>query len=428
MIPIQGSDAILSILKDTYVPFICASDITVNVDTTEIATRTVTDGNWAKSDYQTLGFTVTLGGVIVFDADNFDSWQLLINQLGTLPVQFRISFTDENGTSKSMQGTAIVKSSAIQSTPGNVVKGTFSLLGSGQLFTFDGLIPCATMIDSITVNGQEGDSGIVTVDYTYTGDLYQILYQIDGTGTWFTALGAVELSIPGLSVENHSIQLIPVCTNGFQGTGLSQAFKVTQALTCDTVISDITIDLTTMTAVAVYSGGSATQMRYSVDAFADQIVPIGSVVTFPGLFIGSHSITMTPVCTVLGNQVDGTGFTKSFTISSSPTNAVLNYNFICASPFVTGPVFSIYVNGVLAVIANGAATGSINVPVGAIIRCAVSGVATAFSGTIEGGLEVIDSTTSTTLTNQSQNQHNINLGYSFTTSPHTYSITQSITP
>lgn len=430
MDPIQGIDAVLSFYNNAWTPYVCTSDVTVTIDGDLVPIRTKGDGNWKKFDYQTVGFTISLGGVMVFNDTNFRSWDILQNQLSSIPLNFRLSFTDDVGNTKSMQGTLLVKTSAITAAVGQVVKDSLTFQGTGALAIFDGLIPCTTVINTITVNGQTGASGIVTVDYTYTGDLAQVMYQIDGTGSWVYAQAAVELSVPGLSLGAHTITIIPICSNGFQGTSLTQSFKVTQALSCNTTISGIVINLSNLTALAtVAPGGTATTMNYSIDGGIAVNVPIGQTVSLKGLPVGPHTISMTPICLVVVNgvsqQLPGQTAFQNFTIASQPSQSVMTYNISREVPTIGFKCqFQIYVNGnaIVSTVAN--ANGQLNVQVGSSVRCVVSCFVTSGTpgATPTTQLTVTDTTTSTVLSNQSQTNQANDLEFTFTASSDSYTI------
>jgi hypothetical protein len=236
-------------------------------------------------------------------------------------------------------------------------------------------------------------------------------------GNYIYVLIGTSFVVAGGTIGAHSIEIIPVCSNNYTGTGLIQAYNITHNLTCSAVITDITI--TTTTATPVYSG-SPTTYNYQIDS--GTIVtgrPIASSVSLAGLSVGSHTIKMTPVCS---NGVLGTPFTKTFTVSSQPAQSIVNYSMITWKP---GNTLQIYVNGVLNVnvTANGA-TGNITVPTGATVLGVLSGNQTAgssatlqtYDNTLGGA---IDTRTGTVV---------VTLSYSFTANGDTYTITGTISP
>jgi len=416
-IVIQSKNAVLSFYKNGWYPYVCASDVSISMSSDMIETRTATGGIWATSTYQKNSFSLSLGGVLVFDAVNWSGLDFIQNWLGFTAVQFMLSMTDDSGTIKSFQGYCNVASLVMAASPGKVVENTYTLPGTGELMFFDGLIPCNGVISTITVTEALDSSGDATITYTYTGAPYQIKYRVDGMGNYIYVLIGTSFVVAGGTIGAHSIEIIPVCSNNYVGTGLTKSYNITHNLTCSAVITNITI--TTTTATPIYTG-SPTTYNYQIDS--GTLVtgrPIASSVSLAGLSVGSHSITMTPVC---ANGVLGTPLTKSFTVSSQPAQSIVNYSMVTWKP---GNTLQIYVNGVLNVnvTANGA-TGNITVPTGATVLGVLSGNQTAgssatlqtYDNTLGGA---IDTRTGTVV---------VTLSYSFTANGDTYTITGTISP
>jgi len=295
---------------------------------------------------------------------------MLDNSFNFNHVLARCSFQDQEGNAKTIQGYVMIETSTFSFSVGTLVKNDFQLQGNGKMDMFDGFTPCPTVIDAIVVDGQTAEDGIVHVSYTYTGEAYQIKYRIDDTGDYVFALADLVLSVPGLSLGSHSIEMIPVCVNGYEGTGLAQDFVVTQSLTCGTVISDITITSGPATATAVYAG-AATQMKYRIDGGPWQPALIANPVYMGSLSVGGHTVEMVPIC---ANNIEGTGFVKNFTISVQPSQSILNYTFNTSynAPYHT--FFRIYINGVLTVSETGNKTGTLNLPVGSSVKAFMEAV------------------------------------------------------
>jgi hypothetical protein len=407
------------LFKNDWVPFVCGTDVSVEISATKVPIRTRGDGHWKKYTYQDLSFTITLSGLLTFDDDNWTGWDMLDNQFNFSHVLARVSFEDADGDIKTVQGYVMIETSTLSYSPGNLVKDDFQLQGNGKLIMFDGLVPCPSVIVDMTINGQTDDDGVIHVNYTFTGDPYQVKYRVDDSGDWIYAIAGVTLDIPGLAIANHTIEIIPVCANGFEGTGRVERFQVTQGLSCGTVISDITINDDVTAAQAVYTG-SATQMRYRVDGGVWLANLITFIVPLGGLSVGDHTIEMVPVC---ANNVEGTGFEKDFTKDTQPAQSQLKYETIFSDAGVG--TFNIYVNGVLTISLTDTATeSSINVATGSTVKVVM---------TIGGGrsydLLTEDQTLSTSLDHQAgATSVTINRQYIFTPSNgDTYKITGTIT-
>lgn len=304
----------------------------------------------------------------------FSGWDFLDNQVNFVEILMRCSFVDaDTGDLRTVQGTAIIENTTLSYSPGTLVKNAFQLQGSGKMDIFDGYVPCSTTTNTITVGGQTAEDGILHISYTYTGEAYQIKYRLDGIGDYAYALADEVLNIPGLSIgSDHSIEIIPICANGYEGTGLSTNFEVTQAQTCDGVITDITV-LTTIggRAIVTYTG-SATQMKYRIDGGPWSVTSITAVISLGILPVGAHTIEAIPFCS---NNVEGTGFTKSFTILVQPAlgNIAVHSNIANSLPGLPhGPspnFVRVYMNGVLTILSPGSGTTNFfSAPNGAVIK------------------------------------------------------------
>lgn len=424
MTPIQGKDAVLSFDNGNgFVPAVCTESVAIAIDTDTVESRTVGDGDWKKPVPQINGFSMTLSGVMVFDNgdgnNSFKFWDILQNQSLLLTMPFRLTFTDAAGNIKSMQGVVLIKGSNINGTVGQVVKGSFQLLGQGKPLMFDGIVPCPTSITAIAVAGQTSSDGTVTITYTYTGDVYQVKYRFDNTGSYAIAIVGTPIVVPGLSINRHTVEVIPICLNGYSGAGMSQQFDVTKGNACASVVTGIEIhtpdstrfsglssgvtviqDSTTMYIVPVITGPALTYGYAWDDTSNYTFVPVGTKISINDLSPGAHTLAIGPVCSFgpAADPVWGTGLSVGFTLLVQPQQSILSYNY---TNFPPSNQFSIYVNNVLVkafTTANG--SGTINVANGASVR-AVLTTSTQPVGSRSATMTVTDTTTSTQLYNHS---------------------------
>ena len=413
---IHGKMAVLSFWNDAWLPFVCATDVSIDISSTALPVRTVGDGHWRKVTYQDIGYSISLSGTLMYDPTNFTGMDMVDNQFSFFDIRFRLAMTDEQGDIQSFQGYIIVQDNTISFNATGIVKTALTLQGNGELQFFQGLIPCPATISGITVSGQTGGSGIVTITYTYTGAPYQVKYRIDGIGNYIYAQIGVSIVIPGLSIGNHSVEIIPVCQNGYEAdNGVSQAFIVTTGLTCSAVCTGVTISGTS--AVPAFTGSPAGYF-FTIDGGIPGFLTTGSNIPIGGLSVGSHTIVVTPECS---NGITGTPFTKTFTVSSQPAQSVVNYNFVS---FTSGNIFQIYVNGVLNTSLTATGSGSIIVATGQTVMGRLIGNNNTGS---TATLQTVDSTTSTVLDNRSGTVP-ITLQYSFTANGDTYAINPAVTP
>lgn len=403
---IQGKDAVLSFYKNSFIPVVCSTDISLAITSDTVPTKTKGGGVWKSFNYQALSYEVSLSGLLKFDVANWTGWDMLDNQVNFSQVTFQITFSDDAGNIKSIRGTAVIKTNTTAINIGTLVKQDFVMTGSGSLLIFDGIVPCSAQIQTITVTGQLAADGTVHVAYTYTGTPYQIKYRVDGQGNYVYAAADFVIDIPGLDVGSHSIEIIPVCMNNYEGVGLAQPFVVTQAMTCGSVITNILISggyIATNTHT-----GASTMMKYRIDGVFWLITNIDDPIDLSGVSLGTHIIEEVPIC---ANDVEGTGFTKSFTVTVQPSQSEVDWAFTAT----TSGMLTIYKNGVLWVTQSVTGSGMFTVAVGDLIKAVVSS-----SHTNTRTLQVQDLTTSTILYNSSSA---VDKQFIFTANGHTYSIT-----
>lgn len=264
---IQGKDAVLSFLKEIYLPYVCATNFSIEFTGTTIPDRTSSSGRWDSSEYQTIGYIINLSGVLVFDTDNFDSDEIIKNMIQFSYLKFRVNFTAADGTIKSYQGTCTVDSASLSMAVADVVKGSFKLTGRGEPMRFNGLVPCDSAITDILFSGLSDPSGTVTITYTYTGLPYQVKYRADGAGPYLYALVDQPIVLYGQSVGLHLFEIIPVCSNDYDGTALQKDYTVTKDLSCSAEISDIAIS-DSYSASNTHTVG-VTTMQYRIDGGVD---------------------------------------------------------------------------------------------------------------------------------------------------------------
>lgn len=346
---------------------------------------------------------------------------MLDNQFGFSNVLARVSFDDENGNIKTVQGQMMIETSTLSYAPGALVKNDFQLQGNGKMDLFDGLIPCDSTITSIIVTGQTAADGIVHFSYTFSGPAYQVKYRIDGIGQYAFATAGAIIDVPGLPNGNHAVEIIPLCQNGYEGTGLEQSFQVTNAQTCTSSIDSITVDTSAFSITNTHAG-SATQMRYRIDGGVWIDALITDSISIASISPGNHTIEEIPVCS---NGVEGTGLVQNFTIAAQPSMSTVNWSFTTVGNY---NIFSIYVNGTLTINQSTAGSGMITVPLGAPIRTVVYGPSRLPDRNVN--LSITDSTTATSIYNHTSLAYAFGSAteqYTFNADGDTYQINGTIT-
>jgi hypothetical protein len=425
---IQGTNAVLSFYNGSYVPYVCATDISLEITTDTQEIKTIGDGIWGKQRGVINRYQLTLSGVIKFTNSNFTAWDIIQNQIGWVDMQYLLSYTDDGGNIKSFQGYLTVLRSSIGASVGQVVKGDHTFQGNGLLKFFDGLVPCATSVDSVTVTNPTDSAGNIVFDYTFTGAVYQVKYRLDNMGAWSYALVAgATFTIDSVPIGDHSIEVIPICTNSYEGTGFTQTFTATHLLTCALDISSITNSVSgnNVTWTVNYtSDPSGSTLKYRIDGGA-WVYPLITV-TNPTIFVtplavGSHTIEVVPICS---NGVAGTGNTDTATVSSGSTISLINWAFTAIPG--GGPLFYVYLNGVIVVNKNATASGSFTANNGDTIKALVQ---VAFAGR-DMTLQVHDDSLGSYLYNHNQiTPSSITTDtYIFTANGDTFTITGTISP
>lgn len=397
---IQGTDAVMQFYKNDFIPFVCSTKIGIEIESELIPVRTKNDGHNKKFRQKNIGYKVTLSGILKFDEDNWTGWDFLDAQLGFVPVDFRCTFTDDEGNVRSIQGQVVIETSSLDINPADVVKHDFSLQGNGALMIFDGTVPCPSSIDSVTITGQTSVDGIIHVNYTYSGPLAQVKYRIDNMGVWAYADAGTIIDIPGLAIGDHTLNLIPVCVNGFEGDEVDTNFSITLTLSCTLGVTSIvpTVTGSSVSFVINFNAlpGAGAYIKYRINdgsgfgAFVNVTGPLANPMTkvISGFVNGNYTIEIVPVCS---NGVSGTGATQAFSVVASSTISVINWD---VSIFPPNSLLSIYKNGALMVNQNTSGSGSFSANAGDTIRSVLS-----TSGTFprDGSLTTTDNTTATTL-------------------------------
>lgn len=429
---IQGTNAIVYIFINDWVEYVCSTDVSVTVTASLVPTRTIGDGYWQKNAYSDLSYSISLNGIMKFITDEtaFTGFDMIANQLNFTEIQFRISFSDDAGNVKSIQGFSLVDSLQLAFNPSTLLNSTITLTGNGALMYYDGLIACATSVTSISqTTALDGSIWNTTFLYTYTGGVYQVKYRIDNQGAYGYALSGASIIVPGLTIGSHSIEIIPICPNGYLGLGLVFGFNITHNLTCSLVVTGITITGTgpATASVAFNSDPSSSILQYSIDG--GSFVNYGSVptnptiISIPTLTAGAHTITAQPVC---ANGVIGTGATQPFTITTAPTQSIIEWSYNTDDP---GTTFIIYKNSVPIVSqSTSGGFGNFSASSSDTIRSVLSTSYSSSRGPVSGLMVTKDVSTNVTLNSQGYNVSSgspfASVNYSFVPiNGDTYSIT-----
>lgn len=427
---ISGRDAVLYFFKNDWLEYFCSTDISLTITASTVPVKGPGDGVWQSFDYQDLTYSINLSGVLKFDSANFDGFDLIDNVLNFTTVPYKISFTDDAANIKSFEGNVLINSTVLSWSSSDFVKDDFTLIGNGKIKYYDGLIACPTSIDTLSISGQTGGSGTVGITYTYTGPVYQVKYRIDGKGNYSNALLGAAISIASLPVGAHTIEMIPICLNKYEGVGHSQSFNVTYAMVCTLAVTSISISGTGPSIAATVnfnSDPSTATIKYSLNG-GQFIRYSGGLLTNPqvlnfNLTAGPYTLEVIPTC---ANGVDGTGHTQSFNVTTGSVYSTINWFY--ATDDNTTSILIYWNNNLIGSASTSNRSGTFSAASGDPIDVILSTTYNPSRGSVVGQLHIVDSTTSTTLTTQAytvdSNHTAGTVRYSFTpSSGDTYTIT-----
>lgn len=320
---IQGNNAVLMLFKSDYEPFVCATEFSLEIAAEPLPIRTVGDGHYNKNTYNTVGFTLTLSGLLAFDDNAFTGWDMIDKQLGFVDCLFRLSYEDENGNAKSFQGACVIQTSSLASRVDEFTTNEFSLLGNGKLDFFDGIVPCDSAITDILFTDLDNDDNQIAIAYNYTGSPVRINWLIDEL-TPNEKSGTVNagdtIFVHDIATGNHTIRIEPLCGSGFTGISMEKSFIVTAGEACDVEIIGVVHSITgqsirwTMTT----TGGTPPE-NYVVITMDGTEIYRGSYlhdITINAIPFGPHEFNYRFYC---NNNLLGDQFTETITIDGGAT-------------------------------------------------------------------------------------------------------------
>jgi hypothetical protein len=227
--PVLGIDAIIQFMKgDDYYPYACATDISISFEMETKSVKTIGDGNWDKPRGQKKGYTIDVNGLVKFDDDTVPHSFDLYNYFdGMTPVSYRIIFTNDQGDLKVIEGSALPVSVNLGGGSEGFATGSATLKGDGSVEVRDLIVPCPSSIISVQLV-EGGDYPIIRIT-AHTGSPARYDYSIDGGGlvSQFANSSIQALSLdPGIAAGSHTLTIIPVCDNGYNGEEFNTTFDI----------------------------------------------------------------------------------------------------------------------------------------------------------------------------------------------------------
>lgn len=223
--PVKGSNVLLQIYKaGEYRDFLCATDCSISFETEKKSVKTITDGVWRRYRPQNIGYTITLNGLVKLNTGNDPAaFDILDYQTSFTDVTYRMTFEDDAANVKAIFGTAMVEKTDLSGGADGFANSSFTLVGNGEPTILDSLTACDTVITTLLKDATNLPLFYAFTVTAYTGtapDRYE--YAIDGGARQvsFTA----DWTVTGLSSGVHTIEIWPVCPNGFDGTKFTDTF------------------------------------------------------------------------------------------------------------------------------------------------------------------------------------------------------------
>lgn len=235
----HGIDAVLFFKKsEEWVPFGCAENVEVNINTETISVKTIGDGQWATSRAQGYNYSVSCSGVVRYDDPDthhhiFDSIEY---QVSGTHIEWLMTFKENDKTTvnTALRGFALITQINV-AAPNDFVNSSLEMEGKGELLR--GLPPvCLAQIgpvhgsDYTVTRRQFGfiyDVAILElVDPSITVTQYH--YRVDGGPIETAQSTGWHFSVAdGSPYGAHVLEIWPVCENGVDGVKTTHNFETT---------------------------------------------------------------------------------------------------------------------------------------------------------------------------------------------------------
>lgn len=328
--PVIGKNVEISFRKnDVYIPYGCATDIFISFRITEKkSVRTIGDGNWEKPRGQKKGYTLDLSGLVKYDDDTvphvFDLYDYL-NSMSSL--DYLIQFTNDEGGTKFIEGRALPTEVTVGGGSTGFATGTATLEGDGAPDIRNLLIPCPSSITSIQLVEDTPNSIIRITGHTGTPARYE--YSVDGGGfvTQMVTSFIQDLILEGgLGAGEHTITIIPVCENGYNGEEFNSTFELigTGGGGCDVPTDIIFSSITETTATASWTppgtppGDGYYWELFIGTSFQDSGTEAGTSVNLTGLTGGlEYTLKVKSICE---SGVSESAFASNTFTTDAPTD------------------------------------------------------------------------------------------------------------
>jgi hypothetical protein len=229
---ILGEDVILQIYKGgEWLAYYCATDVSIAFDIETVQVRAPGDGRWRKYRAKTVGYNVSLSGLVAIDGTvptAFDMWQSLTTG-GEIP--FRMTFKEnESGLTQLFEGVMLTQRGTIGGASTGHAAGDFEFIGIGEAVLKTQANACTASIGTLDVQKitVEGGPGQISVNLQNVQGAIRIELYIDGN-PFDTVFDPPTNSVRQFNYDtpgNHIMEARPMCDNGDFGTFITDAFTI----------------------------------------------------------------------------------------------------------------------------------------------------------------------------------------------------------
>lgn len=223
---ILGKNVLIQFYKtDGFYDYACASNISIHPTMETKSVKTVGDGFYRKRRGQTIDYEIQLDGIIsIDDSIKPNAFDLLDYLNNMTDIQFRMMFEDSLNNLKVIEGSGLPVDVNLGGGSEGHASGSAVLAVNGLPDIRNTITACDLVITGFTI--VKGLTGHYTATVTsYTGSNWlRWDYSVDGGGRLSSYSNTWQVLIDPLATGTHTIDVYPVCQNGFDGSVYSTTF------------------------------------------------------------------------------------------------------------------------------------------------------------------------------------------------------------
>jgi hypothetical protein len=182
---LQGNDCLFQInTTGSFKNLVCSKSFTLTVETETKETTTRGDGGWRDYDYKTIGYTITLSGLLkLVDSSGRNTYNdLFQQQINFLEVPYRVIYTDASGNNSIIIGTVIITRTTLNTPAGSNVESDIELIGKGNFSLFE-ITETNTVDFNLDSSNFGSDNNLSDGTNTYRLSDYKVLLTTNETSS-----------------------------------------------------------------------------------------------------------------------------------------------------------------------------------------------------------------------------------------------------